>query len=300
MSQLGYQRVQIEFHGRPLTVETGRMAKQAGGTALVQLGESVVLVTATALATAREGIDFFPLTCDYQEKTFAAGKIPGGFFKREGRPAEKEILTSRVIARHIRPLFPKGFNCETQVIATVLSHDRENDPDVLSLLGASTALVLSDIPWNGPIAAVRIGRVGGRFVINPTTSQLASSDMNVIVAGSRDAIVMVEGGAHMVPEPVLLEALFTAHEALQPLIALQESLQRLVGKPKRSVTPPAVDPELERQGPQAALPSPRAALARSGKQERYHALDQARGEGVARLRARTTGRSKPGASIFRP
>src|SRR5438477_401485 len=247
MSQPGYQRVQIEFHGRPLTVETGRMAKQAGGAALVQLGESVVLVTATALTTAREGIDFFPLTCDYQEKTFAAGKIPGGFFKREGRPAEKEILTSRLIDRPLRPLFPKGFNCETQVIATVLSHDKENDPDVLSLLGASTALVLSDIPWNGPMAAVRIGRVDGRFVINPTTSQLATSDMNVIVAGSRDAIVMVEGGAQMVPEAALLDALFTAHEALQPLIALQESLQRLVGKPKRSVTPPAVAPELERQ-----------------------------------------------------
>ncbi|TMB21653.1 MAG: polyribonucleotide nucleotidyltransferase, partial [Deltaproteobacteria bacterium] len=298
MSQPGHQRVQIEFHGRPLTVETGRMARQAGGAALVQFSESVVLVTATALATAREGIDFFPLTCDYQEKTFAAGKIPGGFFKREGRPAEKEILTSRLIDRPLRPLFPKGFNCETQVIATVLSHDRENDPDVLALLGASTALVLSDIPWNGPIAAVRIGRVGGRFVINPTTSQLASSDMNVIVAGSRDAIVMVEGGAHMVPEAVLLEALFTAHEALQPLIALQEGLQRLVGKAKRSVTPPAVDPELERQVREAALPSLRAALARSGKQERYDALDQARDEVVARLGAGTAERAKQVAGIF--
>ena len=298
MSQPGYQRVEIEFHGRPLTVETGRMAKQAGGAALVQFAESVVLVTATALATAREGIDFFPLTCDYQEKTFAAGKIPGGFFKREGRPAEKEILTSRLIDRPLRPLFPKGFNCETQVIATVLSHDKENDPDVLSLLGASTALVLSDIPWNGPIAAVRIGRVGGRFVINPTTSQLATSDMNVIVAGSRDAIVMVEGGAQMVPEAVLLDALFTAHEALQPLIALQESLQRLVGKPKRSVTPPAVDPELERQVREAALPSLKAALAKPGKQERYDALDQARDEVVARLGEGTPERAPQVAAIF--
>src|SRR5216117_2346740 len=298
MSQPGYQRVQIDFHGRHLTVETGRMAKQAGGAALVQLGESVVLVTATALTTAREGIDFFPLTCDYQEKTFAAGKIPGGFFKREGRPAEKEILTSRLIDRPLRPLFPKGFNCETQVIATVLSHDRENDPDVLALLVASTALVLSDIPWNGPIAAVRIGRVGGRFVINPTTSQLASSDMNVIVAGSRDAIVMVEGGAHMVPEAVLLEALFTAHEALQPLIALQEGLQRLVGKPKRSVTPPAVAPELERQVREAALPSLKAALAKPGKQERYDALDQARDDVVARLGEGTPERAKQVAAFF--
>ncbi len=298
MSQPGHQRVQIEFHGRPLTVETGRMARQAGGAALVQFGESVVLVTATALTTAREGIDFFPLTCDYQEKTFAAGKIPGGFFKREGRPAEKEILTSRLIDRPLRPLFPKGFNCETQVIATVLSHDKENDPDVLSLLGASTALVLSDIPWNGPIAAVRIGRVGGRFVINPTTSQLATSDMNVIVAGSRDAIVMVEGGAQMVPEAALLDALFTAHEALQPLIALQESLQRLVGKPKRSVTPPAVAPELERQVREAALPSLKAALAKPGKQERYDALDQARDDVVARLGEGTPERAKQVAAIF--
>src|SRR5499433_383004 len=179
-----FQKVEADFHGRRLSIETGKVAKQAGGAALVRLGESVVLVTATAMRSAREGIDFFPLTCDYQEKTFAAGKIPGGFFKREGRPSEKEILTSRLIDRPLRPLFPKGFNCETQVIATVLSHDRENDPDMLSLLGASTALVLSDIPWNGPIAAVRIGRVGGAFVINPTTSQLAESDMNVIVAGS--------------------------------------------------------------------------------------------------------------------
>src|SRR5919201_4567921 len=298
MSESEYQRVQIDFHGRPLTLETGRMAKQAGGAALVQFGETVVLVTATASGSPREGIDFFPLTCDYQEKTFAAGKIPGGFFKREGRPAEKEILTSRLIDRPLRPLFPKGFNCETQVIATVLSHDRENDPDVLSLLGASTSLVLSDIPWNGPIAAVRIGRLGGRFVINPTTSQLAASDMNVIVAGSRDAIVMVEGGAHMVPEAVLLDALFTAHEALQPLIGLQDSLQRLVGKPKRSVTPPAVDPALEREVREAALPGLQAALAKAGKQERYDALDQAREEAVARLGEGAPERAKQVAGLF--
>src|SRR5689334_10201456 len=193
------KKVAIDFHGRPLSIEVGRMAKQAGGSALVQYGDTVVLVTATAAKDARENVDFFPLTCDYQEKTFAAGKIPGGFFKREGRPAEKEILTSRLIDRPVRPLFSSGFNCETQVIATVLSHDKENDPDVLSLLGASTALVLSDIPWNGPIAAVRIGRIGGRFVINPTTSQLGESDMNIIVAASKDAIVMVEGGANMLP-----------------------------------------------------------------------------------------------------
>src|SRR5262245_51837139 len=187
MSHPGYQRVEVDFHGRPLKVETGRMAKQAGGAALVQLGETVVLVTATAMSSAREGIDFFPLTCDYQEKTFSAGKIPGGFFKREGRPAEKEVLTSRLIDRPVRPLFPKGFRCETQVIATVLSHDKENDPDVLALVGASTALTLSDIPWSGPMAAVRVARNNGQFVINPLTSQLPDADMNIVVAGTKDA-----------------------------------------------------------------------------------------------------------------
>jgi polyribonucleotide nucleotidyltransferase len=298
MSYPGQQKVEIEFHGRSLTVETGRMAKQAGGAALVRFGETVVLVTATASGSAREGIDFFPLTCDYQEKTFAAGKIPGGFFKREGRPAEKETLTSRLIDRPLRPLFPAGFHCETQVIATVLSHDRENDPDVLSLLGASTALVLSDIPWNGPIAAVRIGRIDGRFVINPTTTQLDASDMNVIVAGSRDAIVMVEGGARMVPDGVVLEALFTAHEALQPLIALQDGLQRLVGKPKRAVTPAPLDAELEQRVRQAGLPKLRAALAVQGKHERYAALDAARDAVLAELAPPTPERAKETGSLF--
>src|SRR5262247_2369624 len=218
------ERVELDFHGRRLIVETGRVAKQAGGAVLVQLGETVVLVTATASRSPREGIDFFPLTCDYQEKTFAAGKIPGGFFKREGRPAEKEILTSRLLERPIRPLFPKGFNCETQVIATVLSHDKENDPDVVAMLGASVALTLSDIPFNGPIAAVRMGRIGGKLVVNPTTSQLPDSDLNLIVAAGKDALVMVEGGARILPEDVILEALFGAHQAVQPLIALQEEL----------------------------------------------------------------------------
>jgi len=269
------QRIEVDFHGRTLTVETGRMAKQAGGSALIQYGESVVLVTATALRAAREGIDFFPLTCDYVEKTFAAGKIPGGFFKREGRQGEKEILTCRLIDRPIRPLFPKGFNCETQVIATVLSHDKENDPDMIAILGASTALTLSDIPFNGPIAAVRIGRVGGQFVINPTTTQLEESDLNLIVAGSRDAIVMVEGGCRGVPEAEVLDALYAAHAALQPLIDLQEKLQKVAGKPKRTVTPPAVDAVLESSVRDAALPKLREALAKTAKQERYAALDAA-------------------------
>jgi len=267
------QRIEVDFHGRTLIVETGRMAKQAGGAAFVQYAESAVLVTATAMRTAREGIDFFPLTCDYVEKTFAAGKIPGGFFKREGRQGEKEVLTSRLIDRPIRPLFPKGFNCETQVVATVLSHDKENDPDMLAILGASTALTLSDIPFNGPIAAVRVGRIGGRFVINPTATQLAESEINLIVAGSRDAIVMVEGGCKGASEADVLDALYAAHAALQPLVDLQEKLQKVAGKTKRAVTPPAVDAALDTSVRESALPRLREALAKTAKQERYAALD---------------------------
>jgi polyribonucleotide nucleotidyltransferase len=277
------QKVEADFHGRRLSIETGRVAKQAGGAVLVQLGETVVLVTATASRMPREGIDFFPLTCDYVEKTFAAGKIPGGFFKREGRQAEKEILTSRLIDRPTRPLFPKGFRCETQVIATVLSHDRENDPDMISILGASAALSLSDIPWNGPIAAVRVGRVGGSLVINPTTTQLADSDLNLIVAASRDAVVMVEGGARMLPEAQLLEALFAAHDAAQALIDMQEELVRQAGKPKRQVEPPALDAALEAAVQEYALPKLRAALAKPVKQERYAALDETHDEAQVTL-----------------
>jgi polyribonucleotide nucleotidyltransferase len=266
-------KLEADFHGRRLTLETGRMAKQAGGSVLVQLGETVVLVTATAQPNAREGLDFFPLTCDYVEKTFSAGKIPGGFFKREGRQAEKEILTSRLIDRPIRPLFPKGFRCETQVIATVLSHDRENDPDMLAILGASASLSLSDIPFAGPIAAVRVGRIGGKFVVNPLVSQIADSELNVIVAGSRDAIVMVEGGANIVPDALMLEALFHAHDAIQPLLELQTKLHGLAGKTKRTVVAPTVDAALEATVREAAVPKLRAALLKTAKHERYAALD---------------------------
>jgi polyribonucleotide nucleotidyltransferase len=276
-------KVEADFHGRRLSIETGRLAKQAGGAALVQYGETVVLVTATASQSAREGIDFFPLTCDYVEKTFAAGKIPGGFFKREGRQAEKEILTSRLIDRPIRPLFPKGFVCETQVIATVLSHDRENDPDMISILGASAALTLSDIPFKEPIAAVRLGRIGNEFVVNLTQSQLPQTSLNLVVAGSRDAILMVEGGAQVLPDGLMLEALFYAHEALQPLIALQEELQKVAGKTKRVVQVPAADPALDAQVRELAEAKLREALAKTVKQERYAALDAVHTEIIEKL-----------------
>jgi polyribonucleotide nucleotidyltransferase len=189
------ETVALEIGGREMTIETGRLAKQAHGAALVTYGETVVLVTATH-SNPRPGIDFFPLVVDFVEKTSAAGKIPGGFFKREGRLSDREVLVSRFIDRSIRPLFADGYKDETQIIATVLSADGENSPDVAAFVGASTALTLSEIPFLGPIGAVRVGRVDGRFVINPLVEELAESDMNLIVAGSRSALVMVEGGAH--------------------------------------------------------------------------------------------------------
>jgi polyribonucleotide nucleotidyltransferase len=266
------KKIEIDFYGRPYSIEVGRMAKQANGAALVRYGETMVLVTAVATQEPRLGIDFFPLTVDYQEKTFAAGKIPGGFFKREGRPSEKEVLTSRLIDRPLRPNFPEGFRCETQVIATVLSADKDNDPDILGLTGASAALHVSDIPFDGPIAAVRIGRVDGRFVVNPTFAELDRSDLNLVVAGSREAIVMVEGGARFVPEDVIVDALFTAHQALQPLLEIQDDLRRSLGKPKRVVVPPARDPELKARVREIGTPKIREAMAIPSKLERGERL----------------------------
>jgi polyribonucleotide nucleotidyltransferase len=248
------------------------MAKQAGGAALVQYGETVVLATAVASDSARPGIDFFPLTVDYQEKTFAAGKIPGGFFKREGRPAEKEVLTSRLIDRPIRPLFPRGFLCETQIIATVLSIDKENDPDMVALIGASAALHVSDIPFHGPVAAVRIGRKDGAFVINPLQPDYDALDLSVVVAGSKDSIVMVEGGARGLSEDVVLDALYTAHAEMQAVIEMQEELRGAVGKAKREVVAPAVDADLSARVEALAAEKISQALEFTAKQERASAL----------------------------
>ncbi len=217
--------VRCSLGGRDFIVETGAVAKQADGAVLVTFGESIVLVTATASRTIREGIDFFPLVVDYQEMAYAAGKIPGGFFKREGRPSEKEILTSRLIDRPLRPLFPKGFFNEVQIVATVLSADQENDPDVLAICGASAALEISDIPFQGPIAGVRVGRIQGQWIANPTVTQLKESDVNLIVAGSREGVVMVEGGGQEISEEELLEAIFFGHRSLQPILDIQEELK---------------------------------------------------------------------------
>jgi polyribonucleotide nucleotidyltransferase len=237
-------RTELSLEGRTLSIETGRVARAADGAAWVRYGDTVVLVTAVASKQPREGIDFFPLTVDYQERAYAAGKIPGGFFKREGRPHEKETLTARLIDRPIRPLFPHGYHQDVQIIATVMSADQANDPDVLAVIGASAALKLSPIPFLGPIGCVRIGRVEDRFVVNPTYAQLAQSDLEVVVAGTESAIVMVEGGGREIPEEVLLDALLHGHRALQAIIRMQHELARQAGAGPSGFVSPRPDPAL--------------------------------------------------------
>ncbi|MGA9898600.1 MAG: polyribonucleotide nucleotidyltransferase [Terriglobales bacterium] len=227
--------------GKHLTFETGKLAKQAHGAVVVRIGETVVLATATANPDPREGIDFFPLTVDYREYTYAGGRFPGGFIKREGRPSEREILTSRQIDRPIRPLFPDGFKCETQVIAFVLSADTENDPDVAGINGASAALTISDIPFNGPIGAVRVGMVSGAFVINPTYAEMRESLLNIMVVGTAEGIVMIESGAKEVKEETVVDAIEFGHTEIKKICAAINDLKKKAGKQKRAVTPPEFD-----------------------------------------------------------
>ncbi|MBN1106226.1 MAG: polyribonucleotide nucleotidyltransferase [Deltaproteobacteria bacterium] len=244
-----------EINGRSLHVETGRIARQASGAAVVTMGETVVLVTVVGTSQVREGVDFLPLTVEYQEMSYAGGMIPGNFFRRDmGRPSERETLVARLIDRPLRPLFPDNYYYETQIIATVLSTDKENEADILALIGASTALEVSDIPFQGPIAAVRVGRVGGKFVINPTLAEQVESDINLIVAGSRSAVVMVEGGARFVSETEMTDAIFCGHEALQPLLDMQEEIRREAGKPKRDIPGAVRDADFEARVIQIATP----------------------------------------------
>ena len=237
---------EIDINGQTLYIETGRIAKQASGSAVVTLGETVVLVTAVSTDEVREGIDFIPLTVEYQEMSYAGGRIPGNFFRRDmGRPGEKETLTSRLIDRPLRPLFPENYRYETQVIASVLSTDKENDADILALLGASLALEISDIPFFGPVAGIRVGRLDGKFIANPTFSQQAESDIDLIVAGNRSGVVMVEAGGLFVSELDMIEAIFYGYEAMQPMLDVQEQLKSEVGKPKRIIPPDPVDEDLQ-------------------------------------------------------
>jgi polyribonucleotide nucleotidyltransferase len=236
------QEVTVELSsGLKVSFETGRLAKQAHGSALVRIGDNVVLATATANQDPREGIDFFPLTVDYREYTYAGGRIPGGFIKREGRPSEREVLTCRQIDRPVRPLFPEGFRCETQVIAFCLSADTENDPDVAAINAASCALTLSDIPFAGPIGAVRIGLVEGRFVINPTYSEMRDGLLRLMVVGTKDGIVMIEAGASEVKEDTVVDAIEFAHGEIKKICAAISELAERAGKPKRAVAPVVVD-----------------------------------------------------------
>ncbi len=224
--------LEIELGGRTLTLETGRLAGLAGGAVTVRYGDSLVLGTANR-SEPRPGLDFFPLTVDFEERMYAAGKIPGGFIKREGRASEQAILAARLTDRPIRPLFPEGYKDDVQIVITVMSTDQENDPDILGTIAASAALSISEIPFQGPVGAVRIGRIGGEFVVNPTISQLADSELDLVVSGTRDAIMMVEAGVKILPESVMAEAILFGHRALQPVVEVQERLRELVGKPKR-------------------------------------------------------------------
>jgi polyribonucleotide nucleotidyltransferase len=269
---LNHHTAHCTFNGRTLTIETGELAKQANGAALVRYGDTMVLAAATASKEDRDDVDFFPLTVDYRERTYAAGKIPGGFIKREGRPSEKEILTSRIIDRPIRPLFPENYRKDTQVLCTVLSADQQNDPDIIALIASSAALMVSDIPFLGPVGAVRMGYLNGTFVVNPTYEQLEQSLLNVVVAGTREAIVMVEGGANELSEEIVLSALEMAHKALQTSIDLQLQLSRDAEKPKMSLAPLPVDVELQQRITTMAAERLTSVLAIAEKLDRQEAM----------------------------
>ena len=273
------QKLQIDFGGRPFSIETGRVAKQANGSVIVQYGETVVLVTAVTSEKKREGLDFIPLTVNYLEMTYAAGRIPGGFFKREGRPSDRETLISRFIDRPLRPLFPKGFQNEIQIIATVLSADQDNDPSILGMIGASSALSLSDIPFDGPIAGAKVGRIDGEFVLNPTQEEIELSDIDLFVAGSQDAIIMVEGSAKEAKEEEILEAILFGHQSLQPVIDLQKQM-----KVASALTPK----EFELKKPEEILYEKVSAFAQEKMEETFQVREKGeRGERLEELLAMT-------------
>ncbi len=272
-----------DIGGKTMSIQTGKVAQQASGSVVVQYGDTIVLVTVVSSHDERPG-DFVPLTVEYQEKIYAAGRIPGNYFRREiGRPSEKETLTARLIDRPIRPLFPKGYRSETQVIATVLSMDQENDPDTLAMVGASAALHISDIPFAGPIAAVRVARIDGQFKVNPTIAELEGCDLNLVVAGSKTGVVMVEGGSDVVSEADLTEAIFFGHRAMQPMIDLQIKLRETHGAPKRVFTPPARDAEFAARVEALAAGPLREALLIPRKVQRYAAARAAKHEVIDAL-----------------
>ena len=278
-------RKEVQYGGRTLVLETGRMARQADGAVLVSSGDSVVLVTAVGRRELKPGQDFFPLTVNYQEKTYAAGKIPGGFFKREGRPSEKETLTSRLIDRPIRPLFPKGFMHEVQVIATVLSVDGEQDPDILAMIGASASLAISGIPFDGPIGAARVGYHSGEYLLNPSFAELESSELDLVVAGTESAVLMVESEAKGLSEATMLEAVMFGHRSFQPVIAAINDLAAAAGKPRWDWQAPAKDAALHAAVVEKAQEGLQAAYQLMEKQARSKRLDEVRAAVVQDLAA---------------
>ena len=284
--------VNVEFGGRTVTIATGKMAKQANGAVMVRSGDTMVLVTAVAQKEAKEGQDFFPLTVNYTEKAYAGGKIPGSFFKREARPSDPETLICRLIDRPIRPLFPENFLNDTQIMATVVSADKDNDPGILSMLGASAALMISDIPFQGPIAGVKVGRVDGKLICNPSADELLNSDLEIVVAASRDAIIMVEGEAKFVSEADLLDAVFFAKEAMLPLIEAQEELQKKAGVAKREVAPVTVNEPLLARVRELAYDRMAEAVKIKSKQERHIQIDLITDETLAALKEEFEGCAK--------
>src|ERR1700682_5011475 len=270
-------RKELNWGGRRLVLETGKVARQADGAVLATYGETTVLCTAVAAKSAKPGQDFFPLTVNYQEKTFAAGKIPGGFFKREGRPSEKETLTSRLIDRPIRPLFAPGFRNETQVVCTVLSHDLENDPDVVALIGASAALTISGIPFMGPIAGCRVGYIAGQYVVNPTIDQLPDSELDLLVAGTGEGVLMVESEAKELSEEIMLGAVTFGHKGFQPVInAIIELPETCAKEPWTVPEPPANKATIEARLREAVGPMIDASYRERGKQARTNQLAAAK------------------------
>ena len=276
--------IEIDVAGRTLRLETGRVAKQADGAVWASYGDTVVLATSVAAQTAKPGIDFLPLTVDYQEKTYAAGKIPGGYFKREGRPSEKEVLTSRLIDRPLRPLFPDGYYFETQVIASVLSADKTGSSDVIGITAASAALSISNIPFQGPVAAVKIGRVNGQFIVNPDLETMEHSELHLVVAGTADAVMMVEAGANELSESTMLQALELAHEEIKKIVAKISELAAKVGNKKREVQVTAIDPELAAQVKAMVAQPIRDAIMIPNKSARQEQLDLVLAQAVEKLK----------------
>src|ERR1700751_3049157 len=268
-------RVGLDWGGRKLVLETGKIARQADGAVLATYGETTVLATVVSAKSPKEGIDFLPLTCNYQEKYFAAGRIPGGYFKREGRPTEREVLTSRLMDRPIRPLFADGWRCDTQVIATCMSHDQENDPDILAMVAASAALTLSGVPFMGPVGAARVGFINNEYVLNPQIDEMTESNLDLVVAGTQDAVLMVESEAKELPEEVMLGAVMFGHRHFQPVIeAIIRLAEKAAKEPRELVVADNAALETEMRG--IIEKELRAAYAIPDKMERHKAVDAAK------------------------